>query len=226
MRQFKAKPIELWAALLLAALLLRGQAALTCSKGCLKCLSTRECILCDIANDYARISGTCIESSLENCTMRLFNGECLTCTKGFFLDLGKCVSAGGNAIANCEVYFTATSCQICAEEHYLRNGQCERVKQVISDCVVYNSDGSKCERCRAGLILSLDLLQCDSVSLSQPVANCLSYNQIGCKECKSGFTVDLNKVGLSSTWSTRATWTASRASAARASRSPPTRWRS
>lgn len=194
MNQLKIPKLKIIWVIALMFFCMQTRRSVTCSKGCLKCLSTGECVLCDIVNGYARISGTCIVSKLDNCTNRLFNGECLACEVGYFLDLGKCVSAGSNVLNNCRVYFTATSCQICAEEHYLVNGQCQRVKQVIPDCIYYNSIGSKCSECKAGLILSLDLLNCNEVQMATPVANCLSYNQIGCRECKSGYMVNLNKV--------------------------------
>jgi hypothetical protein len=62
--------------------------------------------------------------------------------------------------------------------------------------LVYNSDASKCSQCVQGLMLSLDLLSCDQVVLTEPVSNCLSYSQIGCKECKPGYMVNLNKVTI------------------------------
>jgi hypothetical protein len=185
----------LWISILFQ-ILISTTLSIQCSKGCLKCLSSRECVICDIKNNYARISSTCIQNTLDHCQFRNFNGECLTCEKGYFLDFGKCTSAGTNVLDNCEVYFTATSCQLCSEEHYLTNGQCRRVGQVIQDCQVYNSEGTKCTTCKPGLILTLDLMKCDSIENTNPTANCLSYSQIGCKECKSGFMVNLNKVRL------------------------------
>lgn len=175
----------------------RPSSAAQCSKGCLKCLSSGECVVCDISNNYARISGTCIKNTIDNCLSRNFNGNCLICEKGYFLDLGKCVSAESNVLDNCEVYFTATSCQQCSLEHYLYNGECLRVGQSIPNCLIYNSDASKCTQCVPGMMLSLDLLSCDAVVNSSPVANCMSYSQIGCKECKSGYSVNLNKVRVS-----------------------------
>ena len=166
----------------------------TCSKGCLKCLSTGECVICDIQNNYARISGTCVQNNMENCKLRDFNGNCLVCENRYFLDFGKCVSAQDNVIQNCDIYFTATSCQQCAMTFYLKNGECLKVGQEITNCLVYNSDASKCSLCKEGLILSLDLLNCDEVSVTNPIPNCMSYSLIGCKECKSSYSVNLNKV--------------------------------
>ena len=194
MNQLNLKPRSWILLILLSTFLLDYSLSRTCSKGCLKCLSTGECVVCDVKNNYARISGTCIDKPLENCMIRSFNGECLVCEKQYFLDFGKCVSAGDQVLENCEIYFTASSCQQCAEEHYLRNGACVLVGQVITDCIIYNSDASKCSKCKPGMILSLDLLKCEAVDLSNPVQNCLSYSQIGCRECKTGFMVNLNKV--------------------------------
>lgn len=171
-----------------------------CSTGCVKCLSNGECLLCDLYSGFARISGVCLERSVENCQHQNFNGTCRICKNGYFLDFGKCVSINHNEnsnnepIPNCIEYFTATSCQKCNLNFYLKNGQCISVKAVINNCALYNLDATKCLECAAGKVLSLDQLTCSD--FEPPLNNCLSVSMVGCKECKSGYRIDVNKVTL------------------------------
>lgn len=162
-----------------------------CSKGCLKCLSTGVCVICDIPNGYSRVSGICIKNSVENCKTRDFNGDCLTCITQYYLDLGKCIFVE-EPLKECEEYFTAKSCQKCKVNNYLKDGQCETVKESIDNCILYNSDASKCLECDNNFFLSLDNTKCEVPPTTYQ--NCLSYNQIGCKSCKSGYQVNMNKV--------------------------------
>ena len=177
--------------LTLMPLLMHHLESKECSKGCLKCLPTGVCVICDIPSGYSRVSGICIKNEVENCKTRDFNGDCLSCVTQFYLDLGKCIYVE-ESLVECDQYFTAKSCQRCKVNNYLKEGQCEPVKEQIDNCVLYNSDATKCLECDSKYFLSLDNLKCEVPPTTYE--NCLSYNQIGCKSCKSGYQVNMNKV--------------------------------
>ena len=65
----------------------------TTQKGCLLLLNESTCNLCDFPNNYFLQSDlSCEKLVVENCQVPQYNGKCLICDDGYFVDLtGFCV---------------------------------------------------------------------------------------------------------------------------------------
>lgn len=176
---------------IVVALLAISATRQACDVGCLKCNSSGDCLIPDILNSYYLNGTTATKVSLTNCTLNSFDGKCVSCSSGYYLDsaTNKCVAvATSGLITNCATYSSATSCSFCNSSYYLSNNACVAVETKISNCDIY-SGASACSFCSNGYLLSLDNKSCVA---TPSISNCGDFTFVKCNTCDSGYVLNPN----------------------------------
>ena len=176
---------------IVVALLAISATRQACDVGCLKCNASGDCLIPDILNSYYLNGTTATKVSLTNCTLNSFDGKCVSCSSGYYLDAAtnKCVAvATSGLITNCASYSSATSCSSCNSTYYLSNNACVAVESRISNCDIY-SGASVCATCASGYLLSLDNKSCVT---APTISNCGNFTFVKCNTCDSGYVLYLS----------------------------------
>jgi hypothetical protein len=159
-----------------------------CLEGCLRCaIGENKCLFCDTPQNWVLRNGRCEKVIIQNCKVLSTNGACSECDKGYYPHDGLCVFSFA-PFENCEVMKNATDCKYCASDFYLVNSTCTKVENIIDNCLYYSDEGV-CARCNAQSFLFIDQRYC--VPVTDP-PNCVSFTQIQCSQCKSGYFFNQN----------------------------------
>ena len=165
-----------------------------CSYGCLLCDTKNDvCLFCDIQLNYTVEANSCLRVNYENCASYSVDGICLYCVNGFYLDPVKfrCKEIlEENQIENCHIYATENSCMNCNPDHYLNDGKCAVVPNIMKGCTHYmNGKADTCLLCDSGYRLSRDGKNCIPEAI---VKNCQKYTDIVCDTCLAGYVYNDN----------------------------------
>ena len=162
-----------------------------CNEGCLKCSASGECLLADISANYYLNGTTATKIILDNCHLNGHDGKCVNCYSKYYPDgtTGKCVAVPtANLIANCDIYYNATSCMACVTDYYLNANLCVAVETKIANCHYYSGTAS-CAVCNSNYLLSLDSKSC---VVSPNINNCSDFTFVKCNTCESGYVLNPN----------------------------------
>ena len=113
-----------------------------CSKGCLKCTTSNNCLLCDSTLFYKLENSTCIKKDHPNCEKMDIKGNCINCLKNYWLNSStkKCTEIESEKIIeNCLSYGNNQNCYICENHFIFQNSKCVAVKNKITNCEIYKS---------------------------------------------------------------------------------------
>lgn len=172
-------------------LLFLGLTIQVCDKGCLKCNARNECLLCDTVHKYVLSGTNCVLSSLNNCSILTYNGECVKCNADYYLDAStkKCVAIqSSRLVTNCLVYGVDQACTLCIKNYYVKDNSCVPVTFFIEYCDFYSANGF-CSQCASGYFFNANRDKCISKAT---ISNCDAYTYIGCKSCATGFVDNAN----------------------------------
>lgn len=169
--------------------LLTAPTTSTCSKGCLRCGEDQKCILCDSSEYYYSKNEGCEKMSKENCDVISSLGDCLSCSKNYFLDINtiKCVNVE-KPLVNCLVHLSATECSECDAGFYLEGLNCLKIPEVIKECVNYLGK-DQCKICRKPFGLSSDGKLCLG---REEFRDCALFSNFKCHACQSGYFFNEN----------------------------------
>ena len=118
------------------------------------------------------------------------SGECTQCKSDNFLDGIKCVVVPPeNLVANCEIYYSESTCLKCSSGNYLKQNLCIGAIVSIDGCKYHNINGKTCEECQEDRIKSLDSKLCTPINKEE---NCSSFNYVDCISCKKDFFQNRN----------------------------------
>ena len=164
-----------------------------CSEGCLRCDVTKnKCHFCDISKGFKTLRGKCMKVETKNCAFFNFEGNCLRCEEGFFVDsfTFQCVEIPkSGSVEHCSDYLADNHCSKCESDFYLTSkNTCIEVPSPIDQCWMYRSS-TLCQVCNSGYMLSMDFTSCQK---PESQSNCLSYSPLKCMRCKSGYKPNLN----------------------------------
>ncbi len=139
-------------------------------------------------------NGVCESTSLQNCA--LFAGPliCEKCIQGYgFKDVEGTPTCVQKSVDNCTVSedFDPFNCLVCANGHYVNEGACAQVTDLILNCVEY-AGIDVCSKCSMGTALSIDGKTCySSLHAKRSIdAHCLSAEVVDtpiCNTCEPGF---------------------------------------
>lgn len=175
----------------LLILILVGFSSQQCAAGCLKCLATNTCSICDPFNNYYLNNGSCAVSNLTNCKITSQINTCIQCNAGFYVDAStsKCIAVPtASVVNNCGAYSPTFACTACSGNFVILSGLCAIVNTTVTNCATYSANGV-CSVCSNGFILSYNLLTCVSLPTT---SNCLFYTYGNCRSCNAGFFMNPN----------------------------------
>ena len=158
------------------------------SKGATGTSPATRCIECT-ANNYL-IEGTCASanSPINSCEAYDFENNCVRCALNFFLEspLSCRPVAPANQKANCLVYKSLTTCDLCVAGYFIDAGVCKALSDApITDCL-YHSDSKTCVVCAENFFLQAG--KCVAVKAADQITDCLYYKSAtACLECKPDF---------------------------------------
>jgi proprotein convertase subtilisin/kexin type 5 len=176
-----------------------GSTCLPCASQCAECsTSSSNCTVCKSASypvpacvsqnctgsQYQDISGNCL-SCYAACSA-CFGGssyECTSCSSGYFLLNGQCLSAcpegyvaSGSACTLCPSHClncTASACSVCLTGYLMAAGQCvASCEQLNTNQVTYYTTASSCVLCNS--------------TVSQCLVCSTSASPISCSQCQGG----------------------------------------
>lgn len=160
-------------------------------EGCLKTLTSKSCMFCDITQSYYLTTNQdCKKQVLENCKVAAMDGSCFLCETGFFYDQSqkKCVQVtANNLIKNCVSYSTYNSCSECDLDYYNATSSCIKIENKIDQCTTYSSK-TRCKICASGYIPNISQSLC--VKIDKQTSNCIGYNFIQCRSCLPGYILN------------------------------------
>ena len=110
--------------------------------------------------------GTCQTAQVDHCTSFSLAGDCLSCSKSYFLDTVQqvCVAiTTEQKIPNCDYYLSSSQCLKCADKYFLSGTVCEAIVDTVQNCLAYSGNGI-CMECVENNILSIDNKKCLSVT--------------------------------------------------------------
>ncbi len=170
----------------LALCLMLVEVMANCLPGCLKCGDDNKCVQCDFTNFYTLVENDCQKLNITTACEQIDPlGNCLFCGNNQTLIDSKCIGiVPESPIPGCVSYLSKSACQTCGSSYVLQEGFCLPSRALITDCEILLNNGTNCQKCRQGTILSADRKVC----LKPPNSpNCLSYSIVGCSQCKAGF---------------------------------------
>ena len=177
--------------ILVSILFLVGTSLQACGTGCLKADDACTCTIPDIIKGYKLENGSAVKVSIDQCIVNDFEGSCLGCNSGYYVDLAnnKCVAVEEAAkVENCEDYSNGTTCSACKSGFFLDGTACAAVDPLIPNCDTYSS-AILCSSCSSGYLISTDNKSC----VANPGdSNCVAYSYVSCAACSAGFVKVLN----------------------------------
>lgn len=163
-----------------------------CHKGCLSCTPENECLYCDARQFYKLVGGRCVAFPIDNCAQMDEKGRCVTCADNYYVDPVQfsCIALPNSFIVtNCAIHLGPKDCSFCKTGFVLKNGVCEANSNVIANCTYQNSKG-KCLSCASGNMLNVSRTACIDIP---KIEKCLTYSNIGCNSCNSGYLFNPNR---------------------------------
>ena len=149
-------------------------------------------MFCDVSLGFKTLRGKCIRVKTQNCAISNFEGFCLSCKDGYYLDpyTLKCIEVlQAGTVLNCKQYMADNTCSVCDPDFGLTiENKCIPVPNRIDGCEVYKTKDF-CAVCSSELLLSMDYKSCIK---PKPETECANYSQLKCVECASGFIYNRN----------------------------------
>lgn len=136
---------------------------------------------------YSIINKNCINCTTydQNCN-KCDENRCVSCTKGYYLDLGRCLSCPKNCV-EC----MASVCITCDRGAYNNPSNpsecisCSTSLPHCTDCTA--KDGMKCLQCEDSYFLNVDRCYPCSQKFLEFDSTCYKCNFNGCTGCKSSY---------------------------------------
>ena len=162
----------------------------TCDKGCLKCDSDNQCLMCDVLSNYKLVSSKCESVTNANCTLADQDGKCLACDSQYYLNSSNaCVAVeSAKLVTGCVSYDSSQNCLTCQTDKYLNQAACSNVTTAVTNCDVHSS-ATLCSSCKENFYLSDDKLTCTAYPT---ISNCLKYSMYQCETCTAQTVMNKN----------------------------------
>ena len=134
----------------------------------------------------------CIKG-LPNCVEYKENSfdECKVCETGYFLEEtnNNCYKNPIQTVANCKVYETRQTCEVCKQGYYLLSSKCRKHSK-ITNCNLYSTiTPDVCTECEDNYYFILASKQC--IKRTKSIKKCAKYiyDEEKCLECQESFII-------------------------------------